>query len=65
MNDKIKRLEELAKAIENEKNIDAAIDNFTKGTVIVKEILAESEAKRGKVYEVIAETDKLIEAEAE
>jgi exonuclease VII small subunit len=63
--DKIKKLEEIAKAIGEEKNIDIAIDNFTAGASLVKEILAELETKRGKVYEVVQETDKLIEKETD
>ncbi len=61
MNNKINKLEELAKSIEKEKNIDTAIDNFIQGAGIVKDVLGEIENKKGKVYEVIDGVEKLLE----
>lgn len=61
MNNEIKQLETLAKNIEQEKNIDVALDNFISGAQLVKSILSELDTKQGQVTQVIDGVEKLLE----
>ena len=61
MNNEIKQLETLTKNIEQEKNIDVALDNFIDGAKLVKKIINELDEKEGQVYEVIDGVEKLWE----
>ena len=61
MNNQIKELETLAKNIEQEKNIDVALDNFISGAQLVKNILSELDTKQGQVTQVIDGVEKLLE----
>lgn len=61
MDNEIKQLTTLTKSIEQEKNIDVALDNFIAGTQLVKKILNELDEKEGQVYTVIDGVEKLWE----
>ncbi len=61
MDNEIKQLTTLTKSIEQEKNIDVALDNFIAGTQLVKKILNELDEKEGQVYAVIDGVEKLWE----
>ena len=61
MNNEIKQLETLTKNIEQEKNIDVALDNFIAGAKLVKKIINELDEKEGQVYEIIDGVEKLWE----
>lgn len=61
MNNEIKQLETLTKNIEQEKNIDVALDNFIDGAKLVKKIINELDEKEGQVYEIIDGVEKLWE----
>lgn len=61
MNNEIKELETLTKTIEQEKNIDVALDNFIAGAQLVKKIINELDEKEGQVYTVIDGVEKLWE----
>ena len=61
MNNQIKQLETLAQNIQQEKNIDVALDSFISGAQLVKSILAELETKQGQVLQVIDGVEKLLE----
>lgn len=61
MDNEIKQLATLTQMIEQEKNIDVALDNFINGAQLVKKILSELDEKEGQVYEVIDGVEKLWE----
>ena len=61
MNNEIKQLETLTKNIEQEKNIDVALDNFIDGAKLVKKIINELDEKEGQVYEIVDGVEKLWE----
>lgn len=61
MDNEIKQLATLTQTIEQEKNIDVALDNFISGAQLVKKILGELDEKEGQVYEVIDGVEKLWE----
>ncbi len=61
MDNEIKQLATLTQTIEQEKNIDVALDNFINGAQLVKKILGELDEKEGQVYEVIDGVEKLWE----
>ena len=61
MNNEIKQLETLTKNIEQEKNIDVALDNFIAGAKLVKKIINELDEKEGQVYEIVDGGEKLWE----
>ena len=61
MNNEIKQLETLTKNIEQEKNIDVALDNFIDGAQLVKKIINELDEKEGQVYEIVDGVEKLWE----
>ena len=61
MNNEIKQLETLTQNIEQEKNIDVALDNFIDGAKLVKKIINELDEKEGQVYEIVDGVEKLWE----
>ena len=62
MNKTIKELETLTQSIQAEKRIDQALDTFINGAQLVKTILQELDQAEGKVYEVIDDVEKVMEA---
>jgi exonuclease VII small subunit len=60
---KIKKLETIMNDLGNATDFETASGNFTQASVLVKELLTESETAKGKVYEVIKELDEMIEQE--
>lgn len=61
MNKTIAELEKITQAIQAEKRIDQALDSFISGAELVKTVLKELDQAEGKVYEVVADVEKLLE----
>ena len=61
MNKTIAELEKLTQSIQAEKRIDQALDSFINGAQLVKTVLKELDQAEGKVYEVVADVEKLME----
>lgn len=61
MNNEIEQLTALTKKIEQETNLDHALDNFIAGAGLVKKILHELDDREGQVYTVVDEVEKLLE----
>jgi len=60
---KMAELEKLAKEMEGSTSFDKTIENFTKASALVKEILGETADKKGRVLEIIKDVDGMIERE--
>ena len=61
MNKTIQELEKITQSIQAEKRIDQALDSFISGAELVKTVLKELDVAEGKVYEVVADVEKLLE----
>ena len=60
---KMAELEKIAKEMESGSSFDKTVENFTKASVLVKEILGETADKKGRVLEIIKDIDGMIERE--
>jgi len=63
VDEKITKIEKLAKEIEAEKDLDKSVAKFAEAAELVKLALAEGVEQKGKVYEIIKEIDGYIERE--
>ena len=63
MDEKISKIERLAKEIEAEKDFDKSVAKFTEAAELVKQALAEGVKQKGKVLEIIKEIDGFVERE--
>jgi len=63
MDEKISKIEKLAKEIESEKDFDKSVAKFTEAAELVKVALAEGTKQKGKVLEIIKEIDGYVEKE--
>jgi exonuclease VII small subunit len=63
MDEKIAKIEKLAKELETEKDFDKSIAKFTEAAELVKVALDEGAKQKGKVLEVIKEIDGIVERE--
>lgn len=63
MDEKIAKIEKLAKEIESEKDFDKSVAKFTEAAGLVKAALAEGTKQKGKVLEIIKEIDGYVERE--
>ena len=63
MDEKIAKIEKLAKEIETEKDFDKSVAKFTEAAELVKAALAEGAEKKGKVFEIVKEVDGIVERE--
>ena len=63
MDEKISKIEKLAKEIETEKNFDKSVAKFTEAAELIKVALAEGKQQKGRVLEIIKEIDGLVERE--
>ena len=65
MDEKIAKIEKIAKEIEGEKNFDKALAKFTEAAELIKVLLKDGEKQKGKVMEIVREIDEMIEQEME
>ena len=65
MDEKIAKIEKLAKEIEGEKNFDKALAKFVEASELIKVALKDGEKQKGKVMEIVREIDEMIEKEME
>ena len=63
MDEKILKLEKLAKEVEAEKDFDKSVAKFNEATELVRLTLADGKKQKGKVLEVIKEIDGYVERE--
>jgi len=63
MDEKVSKLEKLAKEIEAEKDFDKSVAKFTEAAELVKVALADGTKQKGKVLEIIKEIDGYVEKE--
>lgn len=63
MDEKITRIEKLAKEIELEKDFDKCVTKFSEAAELVKLALAEGVKQKGRVMEIIKEIDGFVERE--
>lgn len=62
---KIKKLEQAMAELSSASDFETAAARFDTAGKLVKELLTESERAEGKVYKVIKDVDKYIEAESD
>ena len=63
MDEKISKIEKLAKEIEAEKDFDKSVAKFAEAAELVKDALVEGIKQKGKVLEIIKEIDGIVERE--
>jgi len=63
VDEKISKLENLAKQIESEKDFDKSVAKFTEAAGMVKLALEGASQAKGKVFEIIKEIDEFVERE--
>lgn len=63
MDEKIAKIEKLAKEIEAEKDFDKSVAKFNEAAELIKVTLAVGKKQQGKVLEIIKEIDGFVERE--
>ena len=63
MDEKITKIENLTKEIENEKNFDKSLAKFKEAAELIKQALADGKKEKGKVLEIMRELDEIVERE--
>jgi len=62
---KMSDLEKIAREMENSNSFDKSVENFTKASCLVKEILSTTSDKKGKILEIIKDIDAMAMVERE
>ncbi len=61
IDEKLLKIEKLTKEIELEKSFDKIVAKFSEAAGVIKQVLSETKAEKGKVLEIIRELDTFIE----